>query len=303
MFCIKKVHLARALKGRGEFQEALSVLDAAEEMSADQGRAIRVYKEEVIKAMKEHMLSFSKAKEFCDKNQVDLEDEDEPAKSVKTQAEKEFLGEKFEKPDKLQAVEEFEKQVEQHLKEEKMKAEEDSRKNVKAQAEKEDEKQKIKKELDEMAKQYKMPQAAKDFEKQVEQLLEETRIETEEDSTEKESKTTSNIEKSDSKERDNKKPLKEDKTKKEEDSTKKKKTFDKTTFNTKSNNEGMTKGFFGEEVSYKELQDRCVKFTNTMKDAEEMWKNVKEDATTDEQERVEGMRKMASLLGSNLQSF
>ena len=44
-----QVHLARALKGRGEFQEALDVLDAAEEMSADQGRAIRVYKGTIYK--------------------------------------------------------------------------------------------------------------------------------------------------------------------------------------------------------------------------------------------------------------
>ena len=41
--------MARALKGRGEFQEALNVLDAAEEMSADQGRAIRVYKGPIYK--------------------------------------------------------------------------------------------------------------------------------------------------------------------------------------------------------------------------------------------------------------
>ena len=70
------MHLARALKGRGEFQEALNVLDVAEEMSADQGRAIRVYKEEVIKAMKEHMLSFDKAKQFCDQNQMPLEEQE-----------------------------------------------------------------------------------------------------------------------------------------------------------------------------------------------------------------------------------
>ena len=65
------MHLARALKGRGEFQEALNVLDAAEEMSADQGRAIRVYKEEVVAAMKEHLRSFNKASKFCKENSIE----------------------------------------------------------------------------------------------------------------------------------------------------------------------------------------------------------------------------------------
>ena len=69
--------MARALKGRGEFQEALNVLDAAEEMSADQGRAIRVYKEEVVAAMKEHLRSFNKASKFCKENSIEEPEEDE----------------------------------------------------------------------------------------------------------------------------------------------------------------------------------------------------------------------------------
>ena len=69
--------MARALKGRGEFQEALNVLDAAEEMSADQGRAIRVYKEEVVAAMKEHLRSFNKASKFCKENSIEEPEGDE----------------------------------------------------------------------------------------------------------------------------------------------------------------------------------------------------------------------------------
>ena len=69
------MHLARALKGRGELQEALNVLDAAEEMSADQGRAIRVYKEEVVAAMKEHLRSFNKASKFCKENSIEEPEE------------------------------------------------------------------------------------------------------------------------------------------------------------------------------------------------------------------------------------
>ena len=171
------MHLARALKGRGEFQEALDVLDAAEEMSADQGRAIRVYKEEVIKAMKEHMLSYSKAKQFCDKNQMDLGDE-EPEKSGK-------------------------------------------------------------------------PQAKKGDEK-------EANVKKENNSSEKPSKKekTSNKEKSDK-----------------------------------------------ESLSFQKLQERCDKAKTTMKAAEELWTNVKEGKISSEEERLEGLKKMADLVGSNLQTF
>ena len=171
------MHLARALKGRGEFQEALDVLDAAEEMSADQGRAIRVYKEEVIKAMKEHMLSFSKAKQFCDKNQMDLDDE-EPEKSGKSKAMKE------------------------------------------------DEK--------------------------------EANVKKDNNSSEKPSKKekTSNKEKSDK-----------------------------------------------ESLSYQDLQERCDKAKTTLKAAEELWTNVKEGKISSEEERLEGLKKMADLVGGNLQTF
>ena len=171
------MHLARALKGRGEFQEALDVLDAAEEMSADQGRAIRVYKEEVIKAMKEHMLSFSKAKQFCDKNQMDLEDE-EPEQSGKSKAKKEDEKEAYVKKDN--------------------------------------------------------------------------------NSSEKPSKKekTSNKEKSDK-----------------------------------------------ESLSYQDLQERCDKAKTTLKAAEELWTNVKEGKISSEEERLEGLKKMADLVGGNLQTF
>ena len=168
-----QVHLARALKGRGEFQEALDVLDAAEEMSADQGRAIRVYKEEVIKAMKEHMLSFSKAKQFCDKNQMDLDDE-EPEKSGKSKAKKE------------------------------------------------DEK--------------------------------EANAKKENNSSEKSSKKGK--EKSDK-----------------------------------------------ESLSFQDLQERCDKANTTLKAAEELWTNVKEGKISSEEERLEGLKKMADLVGGNLQTF
>lgn len=174
------MHLARALKGRGEFQEALDVLDVAEEMSADQGRAIRVYKEEVIKAMKEHMLSFDKAKQFCDQNQMTLDDEPD-------------INGKGEKP---QAKGENKKQV----KEEKAEEDKDSKKG----------------------------ETAKD----------------------------------------------DDSNKKSEDI-----------------------------ISFKELQERCEKAKTTMKTAEELWTNVKEDKTSSNQERLEGLKKMAEIVGNNVQTF
>ena len=68
------MHQARALKARGEFIEALDVLDAAQEACPGQGRTIIAYKEDVIKAMNEHMLSFDKANAFAKQNQMMFDD-------------------------------------------------------------------------------------------------------------------------------------------------------------------------------------------------------------------------------------
>ena len=66
-------------------------------------------------------------------------------------------------------------------------------------------------------------------------------------------------------------------------------------------------------MSYKELQDRCDKAKTSMKAAEEIWKNVKKDEDSSNQgelddedlnqERLQGLKKMADIIGCNLQTI
>ena len=66
-------------------------------------------------------------------------------------------------------------------------------------------------------------------------------------------------------------------------------------------------------MSYKELQDRCEKTKTTMRAAEEIWKNVKKDEDSSNQgelddedlnqERLQGLKKMADIIGCNLQTI
>jgi hypothetical protein len=52
--------LSRALKGRGEFQAAIDVLEIAEDVSSEHTEVIVEYKNEMIAAMKEHLISRGK---------------------------------------------------------------------------------------------------------------------------------------------------------------------------------------------------------------------------------------------------
>ena len=51
----------------------------------------------------------------------------------------------------------------------------------------------------------------------------------------------------------------------------------------------------------KELREQCDKFSKKAEAAEELWKKVKEDKTSSEEERIEGLKKLNDLLGSNRQ--
>ena len=87
---------------------------------------------------------------------------------------------------------------------------------------------------------------------------------------------------------------KEANVKKENDSSEKPSKKEKTSNKEKSDKESL---------SFQKLQERCDKAKTTMKAAEELWTNVKEGKISSEEERLEGLKKMADLVGSNLQTF
>jgi tetratricopeptide (TPR) repeat protein len=71
-----QIHLSRALKGRGEFQAAIDVLEIAEDISSEHTKIIRGYKQEVIADMKEHLISYDKARNIADKNRMPLTEQE-----------------------------------------------------------------------------------------------------------------------------------------------------------------------------------------------------------------------------------
>ncbi len=51
-----QIHLARALKGKGDFQQAIEVLEVAGETSKGYEEVLRRYREDVVQQMKHTML-------------------------------------------------------------------------------------------------------------------------------------------------------------------------------------------------------------------------------------------------------
>lgn len=52
-----------------------------------------------------------------------------------------------------------------------------------------------------------------------------------------------------------------------------------------------------------EVKEQCDKSINVMKEAQEMWKSIKEDKCMSEQQYCEGLKKISELVGNDQQSF
>ncbi len=63
-----QIHLARALKGRGDFQQAIDVLEIAEESSTGYEDVLKKYKEDVIAQMKHSLLARVGSKGSADRD-------------------------------------------------------------------------------------------------------------------------------------------------------------------------------------------------------------------------------------------
>ena len=61
-----------------------------------------------------------------------------------------------------------------------------------------------------------------------------------------------------------------------------------------------------EDANYKnfvEIKEHCDRSINVMKEAQEMWKSIKEDKSMSEQQYCEGLKKISELVGNDQQSF
>ena len=52
-----------------------------------------------------------------------------------------------------------------------------------------------------------------------------------------------------------------------------------------------------------EVKEQCDKSINVMKEAQEMWKSMKEDKCMSEQQYCEGLKKISELVGNDQQLF
>ena len=55
-----------------------------------------------------------------------------------------------------------------------------------------------------------------------------------------------------------------------------------------------------ESTTFEELSEKCENAVSNIKEAEKVWKELKEDKTSTEEERIEGMKKINHIVGSNL---
>ena len=54
-----------------------------------------------------------------------------------------------------------------------------------------------------------------------------------------------------------------------------------------------------ESITFEELSKECERAVSNIKEADKVWKELKKDKTSTEEERIEGMKKINHIVGSN----